>query len=224
MKAVALLALTLVLLGSLALAGCSGSAPPVMFPIDVRLPVLRNSVLAWHEPVPVDAVRGLRLIDDAPAPAPVTLAALHFIVRANPELSPLDALMLASDVVRRAREVGLIPEFFCATLLQESAFDPTALSPAGAVGIAQFTLATADAYGVDPFDWRAAVRGSALLLAGYTETYATAAQDRYVLALAAYNAGPGAVDRYGGVPPYPETQGYVGDIIDRWARILALER
>lgn len=223
MKAVALLALTLALIAPVAMPGCSGPSLEV-FPIDVRLPVLQDSVLAWHVPVTVEQVRGLRLIDDAPAPAPLTLAVLHFVVRANPGLSPLDALMLASDAVRRARDAGLTPEFFCATILQESAFSPEAVSAAGAVGIAQFTLETADAYGVDPFDWRDALRGSALLLAGYAEAYATAAQDRYVLALAAYNAGPGAVERYHGVPPYPETQGYVGDIIDRWARIQALER
>lgn len=190
----------------------------------MRLPGLRDAVQGWHIPAPVEQLRGLRLLADAPKPAPLTLAVVHFIVRANPRLGPLDALVLATDAVRRAQDVGIDPAFFCATILQESAFSPDAVSGAAAVGIAQFTLETAASYGVDPFDWRDALRGAAFLLAAYTETYSRASQDRYVLALAAYNAGPGAVEHYRGVPPYPETREYIADIIDRWARILAWER
>jgi soluble lytic murein transglycosylase-like protein len=216
------------LLGALVVAALYGcAAPEEPFPSSAapaRLPGLRDAVRAWHAPPPVEHVRGLRLLADAPKPAILQLAVVHFIVRANPRLGPLDALMLASDAIRRAEEVGLKPEFFCATILQESAFSPDALSPAGAVGIAQFTLETAASYGVNPFDWQDALRGAALLLSAYAQTYGGAAQDRYVLALAAYNAGPGAVDRYRGVPPYAETREYIGDIIDRWARIQAWER
>ncbi len=219
MKALSLLAA----LAVTALIGCSGPVPPPFRP-SARLPGLRDAVLAWHVSPPVEQIRGLRLLDDAPRPAIVQLAVVHFIVRANPRLGPLDALMLASDAIRRAEEVGLEPEFFCATILQESAFSPDALSSAAAVGIAQFTLETAAAYGVNPFDWRDALRGAALLLAGYAQTYRDATQDRYVLALAAYNAGPGAVERYHGVPPYAETREYISDIIDRWARIQTWER
>lgn len=221
MKALALLAA----LAACMLGACTASRPQPspLHPL-VRLPGLRDAMLSWHVPTPVDQIRGLRLLDDAPKPAPLGLAVVHFIVRANPKLSPLDALMLASSAIRRAADVGLAPEFFCATILQESAFSPEAVSSAAAVGIAQFTLETADAYGVDPFDWRDALRGAALLLDGYVLTYRAAPEDPYVLALAAYNAGPGAVERYHGVPPYAETRGYIGDIIDRWARIDAWER
>lgn len=102
--------------------------------------------------------------------------------------------------------------------MQESGFDPAAHSAAGAVGIAQFTIDTADAYGIDPFDWRAAMRGSARLLVRYLGRYRAYA-DPYAVALAAYNAGPGAVARYGGVPPYAETREYISDIYDRWSRV-----
>jgi soluble lytic murein transglycosylase-like protein len=221
MKALALLAA----LAACSLVACTLLGPqPTPVHTSAHVPALRDAMLSWHVPTPVEQVRGLRLLADAPRPAPTALAVVRFIVRANPRLSPLDALMLASSAIRRAKDVGLAPEFFCATILQESAFSPEAVSSAAAVGIAQFTLETADGFGVDPFDWRDALRGAALLLGGYVLTYRDASEDAYVLALAAYNAGPGAVERYHGVPPYAETRGYIGDIIDRWARIDAWER
>ena len=85
------------------------------------------------------------------------------------------------------------------------------MSPAGAQGIAQFMPATARGMGVsDPFDPAQAIPAAARLLSGHVRGFGSVP-----LALAAYNAGPGAVQRYGGIPPYPETQAYV-------ARILAL--
>jgi soluble lytic murein transglycosylase-like protein len=215
MKAVTLLGL----LAATALSACRPAPQSLVFPPAPRLSVLRDSILAWHVPPAAAQIYGLRLLDDAPRPARATLAVVRFIARANPRLSAPDALMLATVAVRSADDAGIDPQFFCATILQESAFAPEALSVAGAVGIAQFTLETAAAYGVDPFDWHDALRGSALLLASYAQAY----RGRYALALAAYNAGPGAVARYHGVPPYPETREYIGDIIDRWARIVAWE-
>jgi soluble lytic murein transglycosylase-like protein len=175
---------------------------------------------AWDGHRAPEAARGLRLLFDAPIPAGRVLAVTRSIVRANPRLHPLDALIFATHAVALADRVGLPYGFFCATLLQESAFDPDAVSSAGAIGIAQFTLGTADIYGVDPFDWRDAMRGSAELLAQYVRDYRGTYDDPYAAALAAYNAGPGAVAYYHGIPPYPETQGYIADIYDRWARIV----
>lgn len=182
---------------------------------------LKDRALSWHVSVPVSELRGLRLLYDPPLPAAPTLAVVASIVRANHRLAPYDALVLATQAVADAREQGLAPEFFCATLLQESAFSPDAFSAAGAVGIGQFTLDTAASEGVDPFDWRDAMRGSAALLGRYAKAYAGAYPDPYAVALAAYNAGPGTVAYYKGVPPYPETREYVADIYDRWARILS---
>lgn len=122
-----------------------------------------------------------------------------------------------------ARAAHIDPEFFACILLQESGFDPAAHSAAGAVGIAQFTIDTADAYGVDPFDWRDAMRGSARVYATYIARYRNY-PDPYAVALAAYNAGPGVVVRYGGVPPYDETRGYIADIYDRWSRLVRDQR
>ncbi len=183
--------------------------------------MLEDRALSWRVFVSVSELRGLRLLYDTPVPAGPTLAVVASIVRANHRMAPYDALILATQAVADARERGLDYGFFCATLLQESAFAPEALSAAGAVGIGQFTLDTAASEGIDPFDWRDAMHGSAVLLGRYANAYAGVYPDPYAVALAAYNAGPGTVAYYKGVPPYPETREYVADIYDRWARIIA---
>jgi soluble lytic murein transglycosylase-like protein len=194
--------------------------PAGPIPISVTLSTLADRVSAWQGHRAPEAPRGARLLFDGAIPVSRTLAVTRSIVRANPRLHPLDALILATHAAALADRTGLPYGFFCATLLQESAFDPQAVSSAGAIGIAQFTLSTADAYGVDPFDWRDAMRGSADLLARYVQAYRGTYDDPYAAALAAYNAGPGAVAYYHGIPPYPETQDYIADIYDRWARIV----
>ncbi len=163
------------------------------------------------------------MFEDGPRVASPELAIARAILRTNPRITAIGALMLAGITVRAARSAGLAPEFLAATMLQESAYDPYALSGAGAVGIAQFEIGTADEYGVDPFDPRDAIRGAASLLASYLADY-RAARDPYALALAAYNAGPGAVAAYGGVPPYAETREYIALIAERWGRIASYER
>jgi soluble lytic murein transglycosylase-like protein len=92
---------------------------------------------------------------------------------------------------------------------QESGFDPRAVSSAGAQGVMQLMPTTAQALGVkDPFDPAQSVAGGARLLKQLLTRY----NGNTDLALAAYNAGPGAVDAHGGVPPFPETQQYVSRI------------
>lgn len=157
---------------------------------------------------------------DSPRGAGQLSATVRSILRTNPRLAPIDAALLAGTTIVWARRVGIDPGFLAATLLQESAFDPRAMSSAGAMGIGQFTAGTADAFGVDPWDPFAGIAGTARVLATYVAGYRRqGARDPYALALAAYNAGPLAVARYGGVPPYPETLGYIADIYERWSRI-----
>jgi Transglycosylase SLT domain/D-alanyl-D-alanine carboxypeptidase len=96
-----------------------------------------------------------------------------------------------------------------AQLMAESGFNPFAVSPAGARGIAQFMPATAAAYGLrDPFDPDAAIDAQAHLMSDLLAQFGEVA-----LALAAYNAGPAPVSACGCVPPYPETQAYVTRIL-----------
>ena len=171
-------------------------------------------------PLVADELRGLRLLYDTPIPGGPTLGVVHSIVRSNHRLDPFDALIFATRAIAIARHHHLPYGFFCSVLLQESGFAPDALSPAGAVGIAQFSLETAATEGIDPFDWDDAMQGSASLLGRYVAAYDGVYPDPYAAALAAYNAGPGWVDYYRGVPPFHETRDYVDDIYDRWARIV----
>lgn len=114
---------------------------------------------------------------------------------------------LAGLVGSAAAGSGVPQDLLTALLQTESGFDPGAVSSAGAEGIAQIMPGTAASLGVDPFDPQQAVPAAARLLRSYYDRFGS-----WRLALAAYNAGPGAVERFGGVPPYPQTESYVARI------------
>ena len=117
-----------------------------------------------------------------------------------------------TDIHEIAREHGVSPALIEAVIRTESGFDPSAISPKGAAGLMQLMPKTASALGVaDRFDPRESIRGGVRHLRYLLERY----QGSVVLALAAYNAGEGAVDTHRGVPPYPETQQYVRTVLRR---------
>ncbi|HYL27536.1 MAG TPA: lytic transglycosylase domain-containing protein [Candidatus Nitrosotalea sp.] len=182
-----------------------------------------NIALSWPRPVGADAVKGAFLLRDGAPVAEPDLAIARAILRTNLRIAQADALLFAGATVRAAAANSLPPEFLGATLLQESAYDPRAFSSAGAIGIGQFMPETAQDAGVDPYDPYASIDGAAALLGGYASAYADRYADPYAAALAAYNAGPVAVARYRGVPPYDETREYIALIFDRWARIVSYE-
>jgi hypothetical protein len=103
---------------------------------------------------------------------------------------------------------GLDPKLLSAVARAESGYDPTSVSGAGAQGLMQLMPETAKSLGVNPFDPAQAVDGAARMLAGNLQKFGSTD-----LAVAAYNAGAGAVSRYGGIPPYPETQAYVRKVL-----------
>jgi len=108
-----------------------------------------------------------------------------------------------------ARRYGVDPALVTAVVQAESNFSPTAVSTAGAKGLMQLMDATARTFGVtDAFDPLENVDGGVRFLRSLLDRYGDVR-----LALAAYNAGPAAVDRYGGVPPYEETQVYVSRVL-----------
>lgn len=108
-----------------------------------------------------------------------------------------------------SEKYGVDAALLSAVAKQESGYNPAAVSPAGAQGLMQLMPATAQGLGVEnSFDPAQAVDGAARLLRDLLDRFG-----RTDLALAAYNAGPGAVLRYGGIPPYPETQNYVSSVM-----------
>jgi peptidoglycan DL-endopeptidase CwlO len=111
---------------------------------------------------------------------------------------------------RAASRHGVDASLLAAVAKQESNFNSSAVSPAGAQGLMQFMPATAAGLGVNPHDPASAIDGAAKYLAGLTQQFGSTE-----LALAAYNAGPGTVSRYGGIPPYPETQNYVRAVMSK---------
>jgi soluble lytic murein transglycosylase-like protein len=110
-----------------------------------------------------------------------------------------------ADLFTRAgNRHGVDPSLLAAVASQESGFDSQAVSNAGARGLMQFMPTTASGLGVNPLDPASAIDGAARYLSSLKTQFGSTE-----LALAAYNAGPGTVRRYGDVPPYAETQNYV---------------
>lgn len=106
---------------------------------------------------------------------------------------------------------GVPPALLAAVAKTESGFNPNAVSGAGAQGLMQFMPATARGMGINPLNPAQAVDGAARYLAANLREFGSVDK-----ALAAYNAGPGTVRRYGGVPPYEETQNYVRLVNSAW--------
>jgi soluble lytic murein transglycosylase-like protein len=117
--------------------------------------------------------------------------------------TPYDALFAAAG----ARH-GIDPRILSAVARVESNYDPNAVSSAGARGLMQFMPATAAGMGIDPLDPAQAIDGAARYLTTQMRDFGS-----LELALAAYNAGPGAVRRHGGIPPYAQTQNYVAKVM-----------
>lgn len=113
------------------------------------------------------------------------------------------------DMARSAAQRHNVPEdLFLKLVQQESGFNAKAVSPKGALGLAQLMPETAKVLGVDPHDPYENLEGGARYLAEQYRAFGS-----WRLALAAYNAGPAAVQKYGGIPPYKETQDYVKIIL-----------
>jgi soluble lytic murein transglycosylase-like protein len=112
----------------------------------------------------------------------------------------------ADEITAAAKRNGLDPALLAGLVKQESGFNANAVSPAGARGLTQLMPATAAGLGVsDPTDPAQALEGGAKYLKQQLDRFG----GDVAKALAAYNAGPGAVEKFGGVPPYAETQNYV---------------
>jgi soluble lytic murein transglycosylase-like protein len=112
-------------------------------------------------------------------------------------------------ITQEAVSQGVDPALALAQAQAESNFNPNAVSSAGAIGVFQLMPATAAGLGVDPHDVAQNIQGGVSYLAQMLQKFG----GDVTLALAAYNAGPGNVQKYGGVPPFPETQSYISRIL-----------
>ena len=119
-----------------------------------------------------------------------------------------------------AKSHGLDLNLLEAVAWQESRGRMSAVSPKGALGVMQLMPGTAAEMGVRPDDLADNIRGGALYLRRQLDRFGGSVP----LALAAYNAGPGAVLRYGGIPPYRETRDYVARIMNRWRPAVAVAK
>ncbi len=134
-----------------------------------------------------------------------------YIYSRNKRVPAAERRLIASEIVRWSTYHGMRWEFFTGVVTAESNFNRRCVSTAGAMGLGQLMPFNCTTYGVtDPYDIRQNLRGSAQHLREFLDKYRE--RDPWTqlsLTLACYNAGPGAVRKYGGVPPYNETRTYI---------------
>jgi len=166
--------------------------------------------------LPATHVASFEIEEYAPPPPPSVPASDPPIEAAKIVSPPTPEELVATAAVNH----GLRPEFVRSVAAVESAFRPTAISPKGAIGLMQLMPGTASDLGVDPHDPAqnadAGAKYLRQLLLRYKDSH-----DPVRLALAAYNAGPGTVDRYKNIPPYRETQQYVEKVLRKYLAELA---
>lgn len=147
-----------------------------------------------------------------------------FVRSRNPRLSEREAVGIAQHILSFSQYYGVDARLIMAIVLVESGFDPNAVSRSGARGLGQLMPGTARELGVrDSFDTEQNLFGTTKLISQHLDRYHRKTGDPFealILSLAAYNAGPGAVRRHGGVPPYRETQRYVQKVISTYRSLL----
>ncbi len=146
-----------------------------------------------------------------PAPAPVTLPKAAEAVVDPRSLTPQEM------ITRAAERAGLPPEFVHSVARAESGYHPNALSPKGAIGLMQLMPGTAAGLNVDPYDPAQNAEGGAMYLRDLLLKYENDPH-QVSKAVAAYNAGPAAVDKYKGIPPYRETIQYVNRVLKQYEK------
>jgi hypothetical protein len=137
----------------------------------------------------------------------------------NPHLQVHQSLRFAHSVVADAERSNIDPQLIVALVTVESHWRPDAISRVGARGLGQLMPGTAATLGVNAWNPLQNIRGAATYLRAMLNHFADSGENRLRFAIGAYNAGPKAVDRYHGIPPYTETQNYVRKVLAAWRKI-----
>lgn len=175
----------------------------VLYPAQATAQVVQRQVKPEPEPAP------------APTPGPRQQRLSRWIRTVNPSVPREDAKSLARLIVKKADHYQVDYQLVASLVAAESRFNVTAVSPVGARGLGQLMPGTARDLGVrDSFDPEQNLDGCVRYLAGLIARW-----ERVDLALASYNAGPGAVARFRGIPPYRETRQYVKRIKTYYHRL-----
>ena len=128
----------------------------------------------------------------------------------NNSVDPTD---FDSYIAKASAKYNVDPKLIRSVIRHESSFDPTSVSSAGAIGLMQLMPGTARGLGInDPFDPKENIDGGTKYLRQLLDTF----DNNEALAVAAYNAGPANVKKYGGIPPFPETQNYVHQVLQSY--------
>jgi Transglycosylase SLT domain len=137
----------------------------------------------------------------------------QYLNQGMPQLAPIPDTPISSLIDKTAQEHGMDPKLVRLVVQKESNYNPQAVSPKGAMGLMQLMPGTASLLGVqDPFNPAQNIDGGVRYLKECLQRF----DNNVSLALAAYNAGPGNVEKYQGVPPFAETREYVTNIIKEY--------
>jgi soluble lytic murein transglycosylase-like protein len=169
--------------------------------------LIRLETVAGSLELPASAIASFEIEEYVPAKTPAE--SLKALTNSSPALSPQEI------VDQAARRAELPPAIVHAVAKTESGYRQDAVSPKGAIGMMQLMPTTAAMLQADPRNPEQNTQAGAMYLREMLVKY----NGDVAKALAAYNAGPGAVDRYKGVPPYRETISYVNRVIDTYKRL-----
>ncbi|MDR7537061.1 MAG: lytic transglycosylase domain-containing protein [Armatimonadota bacterium] len=187
----------------------------LLLPADPPAHELARQALRAMRPLPQQAARG----PEAAAWVTDVTAYQGFARHYNPRLGLQDARRIGEALLGYSRLFNVDPRLVVALVVVESGFQVRVRSRAGAIGLGQLMPETAQALGVDPEDPVQNLYGTIRYLRGTLDRFGW---DNLHLALAAYNAGRGAVERHRGIPPYDETRWYVVNVTTLYRRLLAL--
>jgi soluble lytic murein transglycosylase-like protein len=169
------------------------------------LAVLTLALCAWPQPASA--------ADASDATTERYAAVLRTI---NPHLQVHQSLAFARSILVTAERNDLDPELLTALVTVESGWRPNAVSWAGARGLGQLMPSTARKLHVNPFDPAQNLHGAGAYLRAMLDRFSDRGRDALRYAIGAYNAGPKAVEKYRGIPPYSETRNYVRKVLSMW--------